>query len=124
MKIPGVFLRSWLFLKFTGFIFTHAGFLMPGKRLGETKNWMALRHPQPVYPVHILLIPKTAIKDWLSFPIDAPEMYREFVELSQRLIREEELAMAGYRLIVNGGEYQSIPQLHVHLVSGEPKVDH
>lgn len=118
MRIPEVILRSWFLLKIIGLIFTHAGFLIPGKRLGETKNWLAVRHPQPIYPVHILLIPKMAISDWLSFPIDAPEVYGEFVALSQRLIREEGLELKGYRLIINGGEYQSIPQLHVHLVSG------
>ena len=118
MRIPEVLLRSWIFLKITGLFFSCAGSLMPGKRLGETKYWMAVQHPKPAYPVHILLIPKRAISDWLSFPTDEAEMYSEFVQLSQRLIREECLATKGYRLIINGGEYQSIPQLHVHLVSG------
>ena len=111
-----------LFIKIIGWIFTHAGFLMPGKRLEETENWMAVRHLKPAYPVHILLIPKKAISDWLSFPADEPALYAEFVHLSQRLIREEGLNKKGYRLIINGGDYQSIPQLHVHLVSGEQAV--
>jgi histidine triad (HIT) family protein len=123
MRIPEVLLRSWIILKITGLFFNCAGLLMPGKRLCETKNWMAVQHPKPAYPVHILLIPKKAISDWLSFPTDEAEMFSEFVHLSQRLIREEGLATKGYRLIINGGEYQSIPQLHVHLVSGEPKAD-
>ncbi len=119
MRIPAVILRSWVFLKITGFFFTHAGSLLPGERLGETENWLAVRHPKPVYPVHILLIPKKAVSDWLSFPEDEPVLFTEFVHLSQRLIREEGLESNGYRLIINGGEYQSFPQLHVHLVSGE-----
>ena len=115
--------RNILYIKLIGFVFTHAGFLMPGERLVETKNWMAVRHPKPGYPVHILMIPKKAISDWLSFPVDEPDIYSEFIQLSQRLIREEGLEKTGYRLIINGGEYQSIPQLHVHLVSGDPKLD-
>jgi len=34
------------------------------------------------------------------------------------LIEELDLEKKGYRLIVNGGEYQEFPQLHFHLVSG------
>ena len=113
---------NFFFIKLIGWIFTHAGFLMPGERLADTENWMAVKHQKPVYPVHILLIPKRAISDWLSFPADDPVMYTEFVHLSQRLIREEGLDKTGYRLIINGGDYQSIPQLHVHLVSGEQAV--
>jgi diadenosine tetraphosphate (Ap4A) HIT family hydrolase len=36
-------------------------------------------------------------------------------ELNEDLNLEER----GYRLIVNGGEYQEFPQLHFHLISGE-----
>ena len=122
--MAGIFRKlvcSYIFTKIIGLLFTHASFLMPGEWLGETEHWMAVRHPRPAYPVHILLIPEKPIRDWLSFPADAPELYGEFVRLSQRLILAEGLETKGYRLIINGGEYQSIPQLHIHLVSGEPK---
>jgi hypothetical protein len=33
------------------------------------------------------------------------------------LVRRFDLARSGYRLIVNGGQAQDIPQLHFHLVS-------
>lgn len=118
--LTGRIAKSFLFLKIIGFIFSQASFFVPGKRLCETRNWMAIRHPKPVYPVHILIIPKQAIADWLAFPVSEPELFSEFVELSQRLIREEGLEKKAYRLIVNGGDYQFIPQLHVHLVSGDP----
>lgn len=112
--------KSVLFIRAIGWMFTHAGFLMPGRRLGETDNWMAVKHPKPAYPVHILLIPKKPIRDWLTFPVDDRSLYGEFVQLSQRLIREADLASKNYRLIINGGENQSTPQLHVHLISGDP----
>lgn len=118
--LPGRIAKSVIFLKFIGFVFSRANFFVPGKRLCETRNWMAIRHPKPVYPVHILIIPKQAITGWLSFPVSEPGLFSEFVELSQQLIREEGLEKKAYRLIVNGGDYQSIPQLHVHLVSGDP----
>jgi len=111
--------RNLLFVKLIGFLFSHASFMLPGKHLAETPHWLAIRHPKPAYPLHILLIPRSAITDWLALPASAPEMYADFIELSQHLIREEGLENKGYRLIVNGGEYQSIPQLHIHLVSGD-----
>lgn len=111
--------RSFFFIKVIGFLFYHAGFFVPGERLVENEHWYAIRHPRPSYPVHILILPRVAVTDWMALPTSAPEVYTAFVALSQQLIREEGLESTGYRLIVNGGEYQSIPQLHVHLVYGD-----
>jgi diadenosine tetraphosphate (Ap4A) HIT family hydrolase len=36
-------------------------FLIPAHRLFETRTLMAFQHPQPVYPVHILIVLKRAI---------------------------------------------------------------
>jgi histidine triad (HIT) family protein len=118
-SLLGKLARGYLFAKMISLIAAHASFLIPGRRIAETAHWYALRHPQPEYPVHILIIPHMVIPDWLSFPVSNPVIYSEFVELSQQLIREEGLEKRGYRLILNGGGYQSIPQLHFHLVSGE-----
>lgn len=112
--------KGYLFARLVGLIITRANFLFPGKRLATTTHWFAIRHPQPAYPVHILILPRYAIPDWMSLQSTDPVVYAEFIELSQRLIREEGLEEKGYRLIVNGGEYQSIRQLHVHLVCGDP----
>ena len=38
----------------------------------------------------------------------------------QSLVAELDVEGPGYRLIVNGGGYQGVPQLHFHLVSGAP----
>lgn len=112
--------KSIVFIKMIGFLFSHAGFFVPGERLAENDYWYAIRHPKPSYPVHILILPRAAITDWMALPVTSPEIYSAFVALSQQLIRKEGLEAKGYRLIVNGGEYQSIPQLHVHLVYGDP----
>ncbi|OGN93712.1 MAG: hypothetical protein A2Y88_10870 [Chloroflexi bacterium RBG_13_48_10] len=44
----------------------------------------------------------------------------EVVQMAQSLVEELKLSAEGYRLIVNGGKYQSLPRLHFHLVSGNP----
>jgi diadenosine tetraphosphate (Ap4A) HIT family hydrolase len=34
-------------------------------------------------------------------------------------VEQLHLQDSGYRLIINGGKYQTVEQLHLHLVSGE-----
>jgi histidine triad (HIT) family protein len=88
--------------------------------LRETPGWMAFCHPSPAYPVHIIIVPKKPWKDWLDLEVKDPEVMREFVTLTQAMIRDFELTPAGYRLIMNGGANQTFPHLHFHLVAGDP----
>jgi diadenosine tetraphosphate (Ap4A) HIT family hydrolase len=37
----------------------------------------------------------------------------------RQLVERLDLQEQGYRLVVNGGDYQEFPQLHFHLISGE-----
>ncbi len=92
-------------------------FLLPVDRLGETERVVAFRHPHPAYPVHILIVPKREIRSLLEVSeADMPYM-DEAIALAQRLVRELRLEEAGYRLVVNGGRFQDVPQLHFHLIS-------
>jgi histidine triad (HIT) family protein len=99
----------------------HAAFVLPVKPLRQTAHWMAFTHPNPSYPIHIILVPKGQVRDWLSVEPGQMDLdtTREFIELTQSMIREFELADTGYRLILNGGDYQTFPHLHIHLVSGD-----
>ena len=98
----------------------HAPAILPIKPLRQTAHWMAFCHPNPSYPVHIVVMPKKQWSDWLAVDPGEVEMMREFVELTQSMIREFELTPVGYRLITNGGKNQTFPHLHFHLVAGEP----
>ena len=92
-------------------------FAIPVHRLRETRALIAFYHPRPTYPVHILLVPKQAIINLSELtPADAPFLIDLF-QTVQELVRELGLESGGYRLIVNGGKYQDVPQLHFHLVS-------
>lgn len=94
--------------------------ILPINRLRETNNLIAFHHPEPAYPVHILIIPKQSIANFMDLsPADAGLMM-EIVQMVKSLVEELKLQEVGYRLIVNGGKYQSLPQLHYHLVSGTP----
>jgi len=92
-------------------------FALPVHRLRESATLLAFHHPQPSYPVHILLVPKKALASLAALtPADAPFMLDPFAT-AQSLVAEFGLEQAGYRLIANGGPNQSVPQLHFHLIS-------
>lgn len=101
------------------FLFAHADKLVPVNRLRETANWLAFTHPNPTYPVHIVIVPKHEIANWMQLPMDDPALYTEFVALTQSMIKDFYLEDAGYRIIVNGGINQDFPHLHIHLVAGK-----
>ncbi|MBA4375557.1 MAG: histidine triad nucleotide-binding protein [Anaerolinea sp.] len=83
---------------------------------------MAFAHPNPSYPIHILIIPKRRIANWLALPVDDPTLYSEYIVMTQGMIRDFCLEETGYRLITNGGKYQIFPHLHIHLVAGDEYV--
>ena len=103
----------------------HWSRLLPVNRLYETENLLAFYHPQPSYAVHILIVPKKAIPSMVSLVGRADGFSELFVQdllhCVNELVIELGLEVRGYRLIVNGGAYQDIPELHFHLVSGESR---
>jgi len=100
-------------------MFRHMSFAIPVRRLRETKTLMAFHHPQPSYPLHILLTAKRSYSSFMDLPITDTTFLRELTLTVQSLVREFKLEESGYRLITNGGVYQDIPQLHFHLISDE-----
>lgn len=92
-------------------------FALPVHRLRESQTLIAFNHPQPAYPVHILLVPKKALPSLASLTSDDREFLVDLFQCVQSLVAELDLEAAGYRLIVNGGKNQDIPQLHFHLIS-------
>ncbi len=113
------FARTKLGKLFIGWIFANMDFIIPLDRLVETKNWIAFRHPQPAYSIHILLVPKKALPNFSAIsPVDT-ELLTDLISTVQKIVSDLNLGESGYRLITNGGAYQDIPQLHFHLVSGD-----
>ena len=94
-------------------------FAIPVNRLRETETLIAFHHPKPNYAIHILLVPKKAIHSLAELGPKDGNFLMEVFKVSQDIVSELALSEAGYRLIVNGGKYQDVPQLHFHLVAGE-----
>jgi histidine triad (HIT) family protein len=95
----------------------HMSRFIPIKVLRETSRLIAFNHPKPAYPIHIIIMPKRPIERLMDLTEADSELLFEVVQIAQSLV--EQLQDSGYRLVVNGGEYQTVDQLHFHLVSGE-----
>lgn len=112
--------RSSLGRLIIGWIFAHMSFAIPIHRLRETNSLIAFHHPKPVHPLHILLVPKKAIGSLADIGPTDVDFLMDLFSTVQSLVTELNLQQAGYRLIVNGGKYQDVPQLHFYLISDFP----
>ena len=101
-----------------GWVFSYMSFTLPVNRLLETPKIVAFYHPRPSYPVHILLVPKKSIASLSELQESDMDFMNDLFSCVQSLVMALDLEQEGYRLIVNGGKYQEIPQLHFHLISG------
>ena len=100
-----------------GWIFSNLSFVLPVDRLAETETLIAFHHPDPSYTTHILLVPKRKYKSVLEIPSDDIDFMRDLFDTVKKLVHISGLEELGYRLVVNGGDAQDIPQLHFHLIS-------
>ena len=100
------------------FLLTHMSFAIPAQKLRETSSLLAFHHPQPGYPLHILLIPKRAIHSLADLdPAKDAQFLADLFVTVRSMVAEYHLEQAGYRLLVNGGKFQDFPYLHFHLIS-------
>jgi histidine triad (HIT) family protein len=98
----------------------HSPRLIPFTPLRESSYWIVYVHPTPVYPVHLIILPKIVIKNWMTLTVEDGKLFGDFIQLTQEMIRDFELEPAGYRLILNGGPNQTFPHLHFHRIAGDP----
>jgi histidine triad (HIT) family protein len=102
-------------------LFSRMSFALPVQKLRETPTLLAFRHPQPAYPLHILLVPRREIASLMELdPAQDAAFLADLFAAVQSLVAEFHLEQSGYRLIVNGGEFQDFPYLHFHLTSSCP----
>lgn len=108
--------RSHLVRCFVGWMFAHMSFAIPVKRLRETETLLAFYHPKPAYSFHVLIVPKKAVASLAGLSPADTAFISDLISTVQDIVAEFKLP--AYRLILNGGEFQDVPQLHFHLVSG------
>ena len=92
----------------------------PAKVQGETKNVIAFDSIEPVSTHHILIVPKVHIETFMDLESKHKALLSEMVSLAQDLIKEKKIT-SGYRVLTNGGKFQVIPHVHLHLLGGKYK---
>ncbi len=80
----------------------------------EDEDIMVFPDIHPVAPVHLLIVPKKHIRDFLMMNDEGLMM--KLTKIIKNLIKEQELENRGYRLVVNGGGAQLIDHFHIHLM--------
>lgn len=87
---------------------------LPIRRLVDNRNVIAFYHPHPSWKTHVLIIPKRGIASILAIEADQIDLIKEILVITSSLVARLSLS-DGYVLVVNGGAYQEVGQLHFHL---------
>lgn len=80
----------------------------------EDEDVMVFPDIYPVKPIHLLVMPKQHIADFLDVTDDL--LLAKVKTVIQKMVREKQLHGKGYRLVVHGGGAQIIEHLHIHLM--------
>lgn len=107
---------------FIGFAFEHLTPLMPLNVQGADEFAIAFHHPKPYWETHYLVVPKKRVPSFAALNLQDDRIVNFVVHiftLSQQLAAEKSLS--DYTLLVNGGHYQDVPQIHFHLFQGKSK---
>lgn len=90
---------------------------IPSSVVYENDEFLAFHDINPQAPVHILAIPKSHYKDFVTV---TPEVMAKMSTFMQEVAREVGIENSGYRVITNIGENggQEVPHLHFHLLGG------
>jgi diadenosine tetraphosphate (Ap4A) HIT family hydrolase len=94
---------------------------IPARIVFEDAHALAFHDIQPQAPVHVLVIPRGAYRDWPDFAARATaEEQAGFVRAIAETARLVGIEAAGYRVLSNIGADggQEVPHLHVHLFGG------
>jgi diadenosine tetraphosphate (Ap4A) HIT family hydrolase len=109
--------RSPLSAFFIGHFFAHLSFLLPDIKAHQEPQVLVLRHPLPSYDIHLLAVPKLKVRSFLDLDLTAQSGRQLTLSLFRSLAEvAASLKLNKYTLILNGGQYQDVPQLHVHLI--------
>lgn len=87
---------------------------IPKKFTYEDEEVMVFPDINPVKPIHLLVVSKKHIPDFLD--LEDNRLLAKIRKVAQKMIREQNLTDKGYRISVNGGGAQIINHLHFHLI--------
>ncbi len=94
---------------------------IPGKKIYEDEQILAIHDIAGAAPVHVLVMPKGEYISFDDFSTKAPpETVAHFFKTIASIARQLEVHETGYRLVTNHGAdaSQSVPHFHVHILGG------
>jgi histidine triad (HIT) family protein len=91
---------------------------IPAQIVAETDEFLAFRDINPQAPVHVLCIPKTAVRS-LNEATDGG-MLGGLLLFAAEVARQEGIAESGYRVVFNTNTHggQTVFHLHAHVLGG------
>src|SRR4051794_5412322 len=87
---------------------------IPAKFVYEDDEVMVFPDIHPQKPVHLLIVPKKHVSEFLV--VDDHELFAKLGKVIQQMIREKNLETSGYKIMINGGGLQDVDHLHMHLM--------
>jgi histidine triad (HIT) family protein len=94
---------------------------IPSGKVYEDENCFAFKDISPKAPIHILVAPKIHVESVHSIPDENDEIAKNLFSAVAKIVKEQNLAQDGYRLVINSGENggQTVFHLHIHILGGE-----
>lgn len=91
---------------------------IPAARVAENEHCLAFRDINPQAPTHLLVIPRAHVASLDQ--LESAQLGGEVLLMAAALARQEGIAGAGYRVVLNtnadGG--QTVYHLHAHVMGG------
>ena len=88
----------------------------------ETRDVLAFRDLNPQAPTHVLVIPRKHIESMNTLAPGDADLIAKMVDAAAEVARNEGIAQAGYRSVMNTNAHggQSVFHLHLHVLGGRP----
>ena len=82
----------------------------------QSEDVIAFNDVNPISAMHILIVPKRHIESVSTIGKDCAFDLVAMHQLAQKIVKDKKLA--AFRLAFNGGSYQHVGHLHMHLLAG------
>jgi diadenosine tetraphosphate (Ap4A) HIT family hydrolase len=118
--------RSTVAGNFIGFAFENLSNIIPLNKLVSNDKIVVFEHPSHFWEEHFLVVPKKSIRRFLDINFEESTQANAILDIfptTQVLVRENHILEqnGNFALLVNGGAYQDVPQIHFHLAAGKAK---
>ncbi|QEN07477.1 HIT domain-containing protein [Oceanispirochaeta crateris] len=97
---------------------------LPSDKVYEDENVLAFRDINPQAPVHVLVVPKKKVKDFIEIQHNDVTQTGIFFNTVSKVASLLGLEKGGYRIVLNCGEdgQQTVEYLHAHIL-GDRKMN-